>query len=83
MLWFGRALNHVDGEQVAAPRHSFEQLLAAIIQGAAQLEGALNQGIIGNEGVGPHRLHQFLFADEPSRMFYQVLERSQTLLGEA
>ena len=50
------------------------KLLAAIIQRATQLEGALHQRIVGNEGVGPHRLHQFLFADQPSRVFDEIFE---------
>ena len=42
---------------------------------AAQLEGTLNQGIVSNEGVWPHRLHQFLLADQPTRVFHQKLKR--------
>ena len=34
----------------------------------------MHQRIIRNEGVGPHCLHQFLLADQPSRVFHQVLE---------
>ena len=74
MIWLRRALDHLGSEQVPAPRHSLEQLLAAIIQCATQLEGTLHQRIVGNEGIGPHRLHQFLLADQPSRVFHQVLE---------
>jgi len=74
MIWLCCTLDHLGGEQIPAPRHSLEQLLVAIIQRATQLEGTLHQRIVGNEGVRPHRLHQFLFADQPTRMFHQVLE---------
>ena len=73
-IWLCRGLDHLSGEQVSATRHSLQQVLAAIIQCATQLEGALHQRIVGNKGVGPHRLHQFLLADQPSRVFHQVFE---------
>ena len=56
-------LSDFGSEQVPAARHGFEQLLIAVIQCAAKLEGALHRGIIGDKGVGPHGLHQFLLAD--------------------
>jgi len=34
----------------------------------------LHHRIVGNEGVGPHRLDQFLFANQPPRVFHEVLE---------
>jgi hypothetical protein len=68
-------LNHLGSEHVSASRHSFEQLLIAIIKRAAQLQSALDQRIIGNKHVGPDRLHQFLLADQPPRMFHQILKR--------
>src|ERR1700730_13864624 len=47
-------------------------MLLAVTQSAAQLECALHQRIVGNEGVGPHRLHQFLLADQTSGMFHKI-----------
>ena len=67
-------MDHLSCEQVSAARDCLEQALAAIIQRATQLEGALHQRILGNEGVGPHRLHQFLLADQPSRVFDEIFE---------
>ena len=49
--------------------------MTAIIEGAAQLERALHQRIVSNSGIGPHRLHQFLLADQLSSVFHKVLER--------
>jgi hypothetical protein len=74
MIGLRCAAGHLGSEQIPAPRDSLEQLLAAIAQGATQLEGTLHQRIVGNEGVGPHRLHQFLLADQPSRVLHQILE---------
>jgi hypothetical protein len=67
-------LDHLGAKQVAPPRHSLEELLAAIIQGATQLDGTLHKRIVSNDGIGPDRLHQFLLADQLSRVFHQVLE---------
>jgi hypothetical protein len=63
MIWLRRALDHLSRKQVPAPRTRFEQLLTAISESATQLEGTLHERIVGNEGIGPHRLHQFLLAD--------------------
>jgi len=71
---FRRGLDHLSDEQISAPRYGLEQLLFAILQCTPQLQRALHQRIIGNEGIGPHCLHQFLFADQPSRVFHQILE---------
>ena|SRR6202035_2580909 len=74
MIWLGRVLDHRGTKEVPAPSHSPEQLLTALIQCATELEGTLQQRIISNEGVGPHCLHQFLLADQPSRVFHQLLQ---------
>ena len=44
-----------------------------LIRGIYGVRPALPTGV-GNEGVGPHSLHQFLLADQPSRVLHQVLE---------
>ena len=62
------------GEQVAAARHSLQEFLGAIFQSTAQFDGTLHERIVGDEGVGPHGLDQFLFADQPSRVLHQVFE---------
>jgi len=67
-------LRDAGGKKVSAARHSFEQLLIAVVEGAAQLDRALNEGIIGDKGVGPNGLHQFLFADESSGVLDEVFE---------
>ena len=41
---------------------------------AAQLNRALHQRIVGNKGVRPHSLHQFLFTDQPARVFHQIFK---------
>jgi hypothetical protein len=74
MIGLRWTLDHLSSEQIPAPRHGLEQKLAAIIQCATQLKGTLHQRIVSNEGVGPHGLHQFLLADQLSRVFDQVLE---------
>ena len=74
MIGLRCAAGHLGSEQISAPRDSLEQLLVAIVQGATQLEGTLHQRIVGHESVGPHRLHQFLLADQPSRVLHQILE---------
>lgn len=64
----------IGGEDVAAPRHRLQKLLTAVVEGASQLEGALNQGIVSNESVRPHGLHQFLLAYKAPGVLHQVLQ---------
>ena len=66
---------YIRSEDVAAAWHRLQQVLSAILERAAQFEGALHKRIVGNESVGPNRLHQFMLADQLSGMFYEVLER--------
>ena len=67
-------LDYLRTENVAAPGHGLKQLLFAIAQCAPQLDHALDERIIGNGGVWPQRLHQFLLADQASGMFQHVLQ---------
>src|ERR1700682_1432932 len=74
MIWLLRELHHLRSEHVPASRHSLQYLLIAILQRATQLEGTLHQRVIGDKGVGPYSLHQFLLTDQPSRMFHQIFK---------
>ena len=74
MIRLRRALDHRRSKQVSAPRYGLQQFLSAIIQCAAQFDSALDQRIVGNKCVGPDRLDQFLFADQPSGVLHQVFE---------
>ena len=58
-----------------ASRHCFDQLLIAIFESPAQLDGALHQGIIGDETVRPDGLYELLFADQATWVLYQVFQR--------
>jgi hypothetical protein len=75
-------LSDLGGEQVPATRHGFEQLLIAVVEGAAKFKGALHQGIVGDERVGPDGLHQFLFADQSAGVFDEVFESPVELGAE-
>ena len=53
----GGAQNDLGSEHVTSAGNGLEQLLTTIIQRTTQLESALHQRIVGDERVGPDRLH--------------------------
>jgi hypothetical protein len=75
--WARTALQFHDcgREDVAAPGHHLQQLLASVVKGTTQLKRALHKRIVGHEGVRPDRLHEFLLADQPSGVFDKISKR--------
>ena len=70
------------GKQIAAARNGLEYELIAVVERATNFNGALHQGIIGNKGVGPDGLHEFLLADKPAGMLDEVFEGFINLRAE-
>ena len=64
---------------IPAAGYRFEQLLVVVVQCAPQFDGALHQGIVGDEGIRPHRLDQFLFGDQPPGVLHQVFQGFEDL----
>src|ERR1700757_515682 len=70
----GRRLDHLGREYVPAPWDSSEHLLFAVVKRAPQFNRALHQGVIRDKSVRPDGLNQFLFPDQPARVFDQIFE---------
>ena len=74
-IGFRQASDDLSRERVSATRDGLQQLLRMIVQCATQFNGALDERVVGHEAVRPDRLNQFLFTDQPSGIFHQILER--------
>jgi hypothetical protein len=72
--------NTGQGCQPVAPLgRSLHNTARIVPQRFAQLRDALHQAVIGDDHIGPYRLHQLVFGDHPSSASRQAVQHLQRL----
>lgn len=66
-------------ENVAATRNGFDELLSTIAEGAAKFDDALDERIVGDEGIGPDGLGELFLADKAAGILNEILKSFENL----